>query len=196
MKNKISLTVAIFAVSLLIVPHITFASWWNPGTWKIFNFNKAPKTQVQQFQNVTAAQNSNIGTSTTTKKETAKSSTSADKTTKKTSAVTLSNSQIIKKVKPAVVYIETDEGTGSGMIISADGFVLTNAHVVQNSTTAKITLSSGGTYSASIVGRDENVDLAVLKVNAQNLAKVEFGDSSTAEQGDEVFTLGYPFGII
>ncbi|OHA16050.1 MAG: hypothetical protein A3G52_00505 [Candidatus Taylorbacteria bacterium RIFCSPLOWO2_12_FULL_43_20] len=108
---------------------------------------------------------------------------------------TLSNSQIIKKIKPAVVYIESDAGTGSGMIISSDGFVLTNAHVVQNSATAQITLSNGGIYLASVVGRDENVDLAVLKVNAQNLAKVEFGDSNGTEQGDEVFTLGYPFGI-
>jgi len=111
------------------------------------------------------------------------------------STVTLSNSQIIKKVKPAVVYIETDAGTGSGMVISSDGFVLTNAHVVQNSATAQITLSSGSIYLASVIGRDENVDLAVLKINAQNLAKVEFGDSNGAEQGDEVFTLGYPFGI-
>ena len=185
----------VLAVGIFIAPQVAFAAWWNPFTWNIFIFNKAPKTQVQQVQNATATQNSDTKTSTTTKKETTKSTASATKTTNKLSAVTLSNSQIIKKVKPAVVYIETDEGTGSGMVISSDGFVLTNAHVVQNSTTAKITLSGGSTYSASIVGRDENVDLAVLKVNAQNLVKVEFGDSSTAEQGDEVFTLGYPFGI-
>ena len=115
--------------------------------------------------------------------------------TPKISTATLSNSQIIKKVKPAVVYIESDAGAGSGMIISSDGFVLTNALVVQNSATAQITLSSGGIYLASVVGRDENVDLAVLKINVQNLAKVDFGDSNSAEQGDAVFTLGYPFGI-
>ena len=184
----------VLAVGIFIVPQIAFAAWWNPFTWNIFIFNKAPKTQVQQVQNATTTQNSDTKTS-TTKKETVKSSTSANKTTNKIPDTTLSNSQIIKKVKPAVVYIETDTGTGSGMIISSDGFVLTNAHVVQNSTAVKITLSGGGNYSATIVGRDENVDLAVLKINAQNLAKVEFGDSDMVEQGDEVFTLGYPFGI-
>lgn len=119
----------------------------------------------------------------------------AQKQTPKVSTATLSNSQIIKKVKPAVVYIESDAGTGSGMIIGSDGFVLTNAHVVQNSATAQITLSSGSVYLASVVGRDENIDLAILKINAQNLLKIEFGDSNTIKQGDEVFTLGYPFGI-
>lgn len=128
----------------------------------------------------------------------AKSSTpsiSTNKTTSKASTITLSNSQIIKKVKPAVVYIETDAGTGSGMVISSDGFILTNAHVVQNSATAQITLSNGSIYLASVVGRDENVDLAILKINVQNLQEVKLGDSNTVEQGDEVFTLGYPFGI-
>ena len=192
----------ILAVGVFIVPQIAFAAWWNPFTWNIPFFNKAPKAQVQQvqlIQNATTTPNINAKTSDTTKKEAAKPSVappvSTNKTTNKISATTLSNSQIIKKIKPAVVYIETDAGTGSGMIISSDGFILTNAHVVENSTTANITLSSGNIYLASVVGRDENVDLAVLKVNAQNLAKVDFGDSNTAEQGDEVFTLGYPFGI-
>lgn len=189
----------VLAVSIFIVPQVAFAAWWNPFTWNILNFNKAPKAQVQQIQNATATQNNTKTSTTTIKKEAAKPSvippTSSVKTTNKVFATTFSNSQIIKKIKPAVVYIETDAGTGSGMIISSDGFILTNAHVVQNSTTAKITLSSGSIYSASVVGRDENIDLAVLKVNAQNLAKVDFGDSDTAEQGDEVFTLGYPFGI-
>jgi len=189
----------VLAVGIFIVPQVALAAWWNPFTWNFLNFNRTPKTQVQQIQNTTTVPNSTAKTSTTTKKEATKApvapSISTTKMTNKSSAGSLSNSQIIKKVKPAVVYIETDAGTGSGMVISSDGFILTNAHVVQNSTTAKITLSSGSVYSASIVGRDENIDLAVLKVNAQNLAKVDFGDSNTAEQGDEVFTLGYPFGI-
>lgn len=189
----------VLAVGMFIMPQIAFAAWWNPFTWNILNFNKAPKAQVQQVWGATTTSSSSVKAPATIKKETVKPTATPSVSTKKTtnaiSTATLSNSQIIKKVKPAVVYIETDAGTGSGMIISSDGFVLTNAHVVQNSTTAKITLSSGNIYSASVVGRDENIDLAVLKVNAQNLAKVDFGDSDTAEQGDEVFTLGYPFGI-
>ncbi|MDO8569840.1 MAG: trypsin-like peptidase domain-containing protein [bacterium] len=201
MKNQKQFLIGAITLAILI-PQVTFAAWWNPFTWNIPFFNKAPKAQIQQvqlIQNATTTPNINAKTSDTTKKEAAKPSAapliSINKTTNKISATTLSNSQIIKKVKPAVVYIETDAGTGSGMIISSDGFILTNAHVVVNSTTANITLSSGNIYLASVVGRDENVDLAVLKVNAQNLVKVDFGDSNTAEQGDEVFTLGYPFGI-
>ena len=202
---------AVLAVGIFIAPQIAFASWWNPLSWKLFSGvrqvpasvqvkTKATSTPEQSIkQNIETTQKNAKTEDIKPKKEVAKppaiSPTPTSKTTNKISATNFSNSQIIKKVKPSVVYIETDAGTGSGMIISSDGFVLTNAHVVQNFATARITLSSGSIYSALVVGRDENVDLAVLKIDAQNLAKVDFGDSNTAEQGDEVFTLGYPFGI-
>ena len=199
MKKSSIKIISIVAFVLIAIPQVAFAAWWNPFTWNFSIFNKAPKAQMQQVWGATTTPNNNAKTATPPKKETIKPivapSVTGNKKTNTISSITLSNAQIIKKVKPAVVYIETDAGTGSGMVISSDGFVLTNAHVVQNSTTAKITLSGGNTYSASIVGRDENIDLAVLKINAQNLAKVEFGDSGTTNQGDEVFTLGYPFGI-
>src|SRR3989338_3931104 len=69
--------------------------------------------------------------------------------------VTLSNAEIIKRVKPAVVFIETTEGAGSGMIIDVDGYILTNAHVVEDVSVAKIKLSDGRTLTASVIGRDE-----------------------------------------
>lgn len=113
------------------------------------------------------------------------------------STVKLSNSEIIEKVKPAVVYIQTSDGSGSGMIIESNGYVLTNAHVVSDFSTAKIKLSDGRLFIGSVVGRDENIDLALLRINADNLPIVVLGDSSidVLKQGDEVFTLGYPFGL-
>lgn len=202
MKNSSTKIISVIVFTMFVIPQVAFAAWWNPFTWNIPIFNRVPKAQVQQVWGATTTSNNNAETATPPKKEVVKSKTTPSVSTPSTnkkinaiSVVALSNAQIIKKVKPAVVYIETDAGTGSGMVISSDGFILTNAHVVQDSTTAKITLSSGSTYTASIVGRDENVDLAVLKVNAQNLTKVEFGDSGTTDQGDDVFTLGYPFGI-
>jgi len=124
-------------------------------------------------------------------------SVSLNKTSNKTSAVILSNSQIIKKVKPVVVYIETDAGTGSGMIISSDGFILTNAHVVSGVSNAKIKLSDERLFIGSVIGRDEKIDLAILKIKGANFPTVILGDSSAniLKQGDEVFSFGYPFGL-
>ena len=107
----------------------------------------------------------------------------------------LSNAEIIKRVKPATVYIQSDDGSGSGMIIEADGFILTNAHVVKGFTNVHVTLQSNEVYPAVVIGRDENADLAVLKINGDHFPMVQFGDSNKVNQGDEVFTFGFPFGI-
>lgn len=107
----------------------------------------------------------------------------------------LTNAEIIKKVKPATVYIETSDSAGSGMIIDSTGYILTNAHVVTGASVAKIKLSDSRVFSASVVGRDENVDLAVLKISGSDFPKVTLGNSDEVAQGDEVFTLGYPFGL-
>jgi len=113
------------------------------------------------------------------------------------STAKLSNSEIIEKVKPAVVYIQTSDGSGSGMIIESNGYVLTNAHVVSGFSTAKVKLSDGRLFIGSVVGRDEKIDLALLKIQGDNLPTVVLGDSSTdiLKQGDEVFVFGYPFGL-
>ncbi|MCX6813478.1 MAG: trypsin-like peptidase domain-containing protein [Candidatus Azambacteria bacterium] len=117
--------------------------------------------------------------------------------TSQKSTTKLSNSEIIEKVKPAVVYIQTSDGSGSGMIIESNGYILTNAHVVSGFSTAKIKLSDGRLFIGSVVGRDEKIDLALLKIQGNNLPTVVLGDFSTdvLEQGDEVFAFGYPFGL-
>jgi len=107
----------------------------------------------------------------------------------------LSNTEIVAEVKPATVYIETTEGVGSGMIIDAKGYILTNAHVVAGVSTAKVKLSDGHLYSAEVKGRDEIIDIAILKISGQNFPFVKFGDSDVIAQGNNVFTLGYPFGL-
>ena len=106
----------------------------------------------------------------------------------------LSNAEIIKKVKPAVVYIETADGSGSGMIIEEGGFVLTNAHVVHGTSVATITISDGRSFEGLVVGRDEYADVALLKM-AGKFHFVDLSDSDKVQAGDEVFTLGFPFGI-
>lgn len=107
----------------------------------------------------------------------------------------LSNKNIISKVKPSVVFIETSAGSGSGIVIESNGYVLTNAHVVSGVNSATIKFANGQSYSGTVTGRDENIDLALLKVNAINLTPATLGNSDFIEQGDPVFTFGYPLGI-
>lgn len=108
----------------------------------------------------------------------------------------LTNAQIIAKIKPATVYIKTQTSAGSGMIFSTDGYVLTNAHVVKGVNDVEVSMSTKITLSGIVVGRNEVADLAVIKLGAtKQLPKVEFGDSDKVQQGDNVFTFGFPFGI-
>ena len=171
----------------IITPSIALASWWNPFSWfKQSNSNPQTKAQSTVVRDNTVV--ASIETPRVAQKETKVSATQP-------SLTTLSNKKIISKMKPAVVYIETTDSAGSGMILSQDGYILTNAHVVYDTSTAKIKLSDGRVFTASVVGRDENIDLAVLKIDGSNFPNVKLGDSDNGAQGDEVFTLGYPFGL-
>ncbi len=110
------------------------------------------------------------------------------------------------KVSDAVVSIQcctekdgTVESQGSGTIITKDGYVVTNAHVIGNSKTMyslKVIDAKGKTYTAGVVGFDSRTDLAVLKMDgASNLTAVEFGDSEKLELGDDLIIIGNPGGI-
>ncbi|MEO6875909.1 MAG: trypsin-like peptidase domain-containing protein, partial [Opitutaceae bacterium] len=86
-------------------------------------------------------------------------------------------------------------GLGSGVIVSADGYIVTNNHVVENATQLTVTLDDGREFSAKVVGRDPLTDLAVIKVDAKNLPAITFADSAKTEVGDRVLAIGNPFGI-
>src|SRR5215475_13979392 len=92
-----------------------------------------------------------------------------------------------KRIKPAVVHIKvgTRGATGSGMIVSSDGYILTNNHVA----------SAASELSARRIGVDPRTDLALIKVEAQNLPYATLGDSSKLEHGEWVIALGSPFGL-
>jgi len=88
------------------------------------------------------------------------------------------------------------KGAGSGFIISADGYVVTNHHVIDSADTIEITTDSGKQYKASVVGVDEKTDLALLKLDADTpLPFVEMGNSDIAEVGDWVIAVGNQFGL-
>ena len=85
-------------------------------------------------------------------------------------------------------------GSGSGIIYSEDGYVITNYHVIENATSVTVTLSDGAEYDARIVGADSSSDLAVLKVEAQNLPAATLGDSDELQIGELVVAIGNPLG--
>lgn len=88
----------------------------------------------------------------------------------------------------------TESGLGSGVIISADGYILTNNHVVSGSDQLTVN-ANGEEYQAQVVGTDPTTDLAVVKIDASGLTPIEIGDSSELEPGQWVMTVGSPFGL-
>lgn len=132
---------------------------------------------------------------------------------------------VAKQIKPAVVNIDVVEkpkrsslrvpegfpqipgfpqfgdtprrqkGTGSGVIISADGYILTNNHVAGDADQINVKLADGRELKAKVIGKDTETDLAVIKVDAQNLSFAKLGDSDKLEQGEWVIALGSPFGL-
>jgi serine protease Do len=89
-----------------------------------------------------------------------------------------------------------EQGMGSGVIVSKDGYVLTNNHVVADAQEIKVTTSDRHNYDATVVGTDPKSDLAVIKIKGNvNLTPVEFGDSGRLRLGDIVLAIGNPFGV-
>jgi serine protease Do len=86
-------------------------------------------------------------------------------------------------------------GLGSGVIVSQDGYILTNNHVVDGVETVKVELSDDRTFTGKVVGTDPATDLAVLKIEAKGLSTLEFGDSDAVKVGDAVLALGNPLGV-
>lgn len=117
---------------------------------------------------------------------------------------------ISKKVGPAVVGITSSiesgmsifggsgysEGTGSGIIFTEDGYIVTNNHVIEGAAKVSVTLNTGSEYEAEVIGADSRTDLAVLKISPkEQLTIAEFGDSSSLEVGERAIAIGNPLGM-
>jgi serine protease Do/serine protease DegQ len=86
-------------------------------------------------------------------------------------------------------------GLGSGVIVSSDGFILTNNHVVEGADELTVDLSDGRKFTAKVVGKDPKTDIAVVKIDATGLRAVTFADSDKLRVGDVVFAIGNPLGV-
>ena len=86
------------------------------------------------------------------------------------------------------------EGAGSGVIVTADGYIVTNNHVIEDADTIQIRLRNGETYDATLVGTDEKTDIALLKIEAAGLTAATIGSSSSLQMGDKAYVVGNPLG--
>lgn len=100
-----------------------------------------------------------------------------------------------KKAPSAPQEIERPTGVGSGFILSADGFIMTNAHVVEGATDVLVTLTDKREFKAKIIGRDKRTDVAVVKIEASGLPFVKLGDVARLRVGEWVMAIGSPFGL-
>lgn len=141
--------------------------------------------------------------------------TAAPESTAENASVTTSSgmtiAEIASKAAPSVVEIQTEitqtsyglfggtytsEAAGSGVIISADGYIITNNHVIEDANSITVKTFDGTTYDATLIGTDEKADIAVIKVDAAGLAAATIGDSSTITVGDTAVVIGNPLGTL
>ena len=135
-----------------------------------------------------------------------------------TDARELTVSEVIAKIKPSVVTIEaeveinriyywgrgreedvtppdTRTGVGTGFILSEDGYIATNYHVIEDASSLSVLLGDGRRYPADIIGGDEAADIAIIKINAKDLPVAELGNSDAAMEGEFVVAIGSPGGV-
>lgn len=123
------------------------------------------------------------------------------------SLVVIDLADIVDETVPSVVEVFTEtkqvsrflqeyitEGAGSGVVLTADGYIVTNHHVIDGASTIKVRLNNGQTYTAELTGTDSKTDLAVLKINASNLSPAKLADSSKVRVGNFVIAIGNPLG--
>ena len=117
---------------------------------------------------------------------------------------TMTAAAVIAKVRPSIVgvvqYVNSNNvpvmnGQGSGIIISDNGYIITNAHVIEDASMVTVVLEDGKEYTATIKGLDTQSDLAVLKIDANGLTAAELGDSSQTVLGEAVIAIGNPGGL-
>ena len=97
--------------------------------------------------------------------------------------------------RPRAPRSSEQQGLGSGVIVSKDGYVLTNNHVAGDADRLTVKMHDGTTYKAKLIGKDETTDIAVIKIEAKDLPVAHFGDSDELEAGEWVLALGAPFGL-
>jgi serine protease Do len=159
---------------------------------------------VSAYAGYSAAKSNNASSSTTVVEKVTASNTGS-------TSVTVSDvSGVVAQLRPTVVEITTQTvsssgyfgqetvatGAGSGVIISQDGYIVTNNHVIEDAQSITVKTVDGTEYEAELVGTDSQTDIAVIKVNAENLTPATIGDSDAIQVGEPVIAIGNPLGSL
>ncbi len=205
-KKKKYITVPAAVISLIITAIISVTGGAMMSNLGIFNnhlanqqYNSAQYSSVED--NINASNNIVEGSNTTVNK---------------INGQALTTPEIVDKVGPAVVGIinkttfgnaygyygfyganldeEIEQGSGSGVIISADGYIVTNNHVVENATKISVITNTGKEFDARVIGKDPSTDIAVIKIDVTGLIYAQMGTSSDLRVGDTAIAIGNPLG--
>lgn len=203
---------------------MVYAAWWNPMSWnlveRIFNRGSREKqeqtietttpTEEDKFEELNRkieelekklsgekSQSETTKSPSITKIATPTQTVTTPLISTKTNSSGLSNQEVISLVKPAVVYISTEDGSGSGFIFDSSGYILTNAHVVEGFSSVEVVLNNKRRLTANVIGINNlSSDVAVLKLDSGGIfPSAKLGDSGLLSQGDEVFLFGFPLGV-
>lgn len=168
---------------------------------------EAPAASSTALFSNAAASSETASPETAAPETTAPASTGAVYATSSASSSDMSSADVYSLVSSSVVSIVTEyqstsgyyqqstaSGAGSGVIISADGYVVTNNHVIENATKITVTLSDGTDYEAELLGSDDVTDVALLKIDASDLSYAVMGDSDNVRVGDTANVIGNPLG--
>lgn len=117
--------------------------------------------------------------------------------------------QVVELVENSVVEVRTEikssdyslensvvEGAGSGVILTSDGYIATNSHVVEDASVIKVKLHNGNEYTANLIGENKKEDIAVIKIDVKDLSPISFGNSDEIKVGERVIVIGNPLGTL
>jgi len=102
--------------------------------------------------------------------------------------------EIVSNTAPSLVTVNNGMGSGSGIVWSPDGYIVTASHVIGKRSMVKVSLGNGKSHEAKVIGRDPYTDIALLRIEARNLKSIEAGDSQSLKPGQFILALANPFG--
>lgn len=185
-----ALTVALVAGSCLITASVVDSRWEKKSSAAMRELNqKIEQLEDQIGADALPSGGDTVGTPTVSGDQ----MTPGQVYAQNVSAVVTVSSTVTSRM-----YGQTTQGTstGSGFLISSDGYLVTNYHVIENATSITVTTSTGEEYAAAVQGKDATNDVAVLKVEGENLPCVALGSSDSLEIGDMVVAIGNPLGTL
>ncbi len=150
---------------------------------------------TEALQHDTPASTTRVVTSTRTVASTTSALSPHDVYEQAKNSVAYITAQITQQTTNPFGQAQSGVATGSGFVVSSDGYVVTNNHVVDGATNVKVKIGDGKTQTAKIVGTDPSTDLALLKIDASGLTPLTLGNSDAVQVGDPAYAIGNPFGL-